>query len=166
MFSWATVAENVLHHTPIHWNIKSAPASPGRSRAGPSLYVFSLLDVQYVSLGPAPRLYCTVHSVQWYKVSWSWTVYKFWRDTKIVKNYLKVFFDTQNCTQLIVFNFSSKCICTITVTSFYPYHLNCLIQSRHFSLNQCNPFKTSVNHWTCVPWIARIKYCIPYRSIL
>jgi hypothetical protein len=28
---------------PIHWNIKSAPASPGRSRAGPSLYVFSLL---------------------------------------------------------------------------------------------------------------------------
>jgi hypothetical protein len=28
---------------PIHWYIKSAPASPGRSRAGPSLYVFSLL---------------------------------------------------------------------------------------------------------------------------
>jgi hypothetical protein len=23
---------------PIHWNIKSAPASPGRKRAGPSLY--------------------------------------------------------------------------------------------------------------------------------
>ncbi len=28
---------------PIHWNIKSAPASPGRGRAGPALYVFSLL---------------------------------------------------------------------------------------------------------------------------
>ena len=28
---------------PIHWNIKSAPASPGRSLAGPALYVFSLL---------------------------------------------------------------------------------------------------------------------------
>ncbi len=32
---------------PIHWNIKSAPASPGRSRAGPSLYVFSLLGYSY-----------------------------------------------------------------------------------------------------------------------
>jgi hypothetical protein len=29
---------------PIHWNIKSAPASPGKSRVGPALYVFSLLD--------------------------------------------------------------------------------------------------------------------------
>jgi hypothetical protein len=28
---------------PIHWNIKSAPVSPGRSRVGPALYVFSLL---------------------------------------------------------------------------------------------------------------------------
>jgi hypothetical protein len=28
---------------PIHWNIKSSPASPGRSRVGPVLYVFSLL---------------------------------------------------------------------------------------------------------------------------
>jgi hypothetical protein len=24
---------------PIHWNIKSAPASPGRSRVGPTLYL-------------------------------------------------------------------------------------------------------------------------------
>jgi hypothetical protein len=30
---------------PIHWNIKSAPASPGRSRVGPALYVFSLLGL-------------------------------------------------------------------------------------------------------------------------
>jgi hypothetical protein len=30
---------------PIHWNIKSAPAGPGRSRAGSALYVFSLLGV-------------------------------------------------------------------------------------------------------------------------
>ncbi len=28
---------------PIHWNIKSAPASPGRSCVGPALYIFSLL---------------------------------------------------------------------------------------------------------------------------
>jgi hypothetical protein len=28
---------------PIHWNIKSAPASPGRSRVGPAFYVFSFL---------------------------------------------------------------------------------------------------------------------------
>ncbi len=28
---------------PIHWDIKSAPASSGRSRVGPALYVFSLL---------------------------------------------------------------------------------------------------------------------------
>jgi hypothetical protein len=28
---------------PILWNIKSAPAGPGRSRVGPALYVFSLL---------------------------------------------------------------------------------------------------------------------------
>jgi hypothetical protein len=29
---------------PIHLNIKSAPASPGRSRVGPAFYVFSFLD--------------------------------------------------------------------------------------------------------------------------
>ncbi len=28
---------------PIHWNIKSAPASSGRGCVGPALYVFSLL---------------------------------------------------------------------------------------------------------------------------
>ncbi len=35
---------------PIHWNIKSAPASPGRSHAGPALYVFSLLATLQVSI--------------------------------------------------------------------------------------------------------------------
>jgi hypothetical protein len=30
---------------PIHWNIKVALASPGRSRVGPALYVFSLLGL-------------------------------------------------------------------------------------------------------------------------
>jgi hypothetical protein len=29
---------------PMHWNIKSAPVSSGRSRVGPLPYVFSLLD--------------------------------------------------------------------------------------------------------------------------
>jgi hypothetical protein len=28
---------------PIHWNIKSSQASPGRCRVGPASYVFSLL---------------------------------------------------------------------------------------------------------------------------
>ncbi len=36
---------------PIHWNIKFAPASPGRSRVGPALYVFSLLVPCYSALG-------------------------------------------------------------------------------------------------------------------
>jgi hypothetical protein len=31
---------------PIHWNIKSAPASPGGSRVGPALYVFSFLGLK------------------------------------------------------------------------------------------------------------------------
>ncbi len=36
---------------PIHWNIKSALAIPGRSRVGPALYVFSLLGPEGL-LGP------------------------------------------------------------------------------------------------------------------
>jgi hypothetical protein len=28
---------------PIYWNIKAAPASPGRSLVGPAFYVFSFL---------------------------------------------------------------------------------------------------------------------------
>jgi hypothetical protein len=42
---------------PIHWNIKSAPASPGRSRVGPSLYVFSLLlsNLVYAPASPGRR---------------------------------------------------------------------------------------------------------------
>ncbi len=39
---------------PVHWNIKSAPASPGRSRVGPALYVFSLLGLD--------SRFCTVHT--------------------------------------------------------------------------------------------------------
>jgi hypothetical protein len=31
----------------IHWNFKSAPASPGRSRVGQALYVFSLLGADH-----------------------------------------------------------------------------------------------------------------------
>ncbi len=41
---------------PIHWNIKSAPASPGRSRVGPAFYVFSFLGYPsslYKTGGPA-----------------------------------------------------------------------------------------------------------------
>ncbi len=36
------ISRDVPHHT-IHRNIKSALASPGRSRVGPALYIFSLL---------------------------------------------------------------------------------------------------------------------------
>jgi hypothetical protein len=43
VFCSCKVAGNVLHRR-IHWNIKSSPASPGRSRVGPALYIFSLLD--------------------------------------------------------------------------------------------------------------------------
>ncbi len=40
----AGAPEQRMHSTiPIHWNIKSASASPGRSRVGPALYEFSLL---------------------------------------------------------------------------------------------------------------------------
>jgi hypothetical protein len=28
---------------PIYWNIKCAPARPGRNRVGPALYIYSLL---------------------------------------------------------------------------------------------------------------------------
>jgi hypothetical protein len=32
---------------PVHWNIKSSPASSGRSHGGPAFYIFSLLGDQY-----------------------------------------------------------------------------------------------------------------------
>ncbi len=38
-----TAGADMYSTTPIHWNIKSAPASPGRSRVGPAFYVFSFL---------------------------------------------------------------------------------------------------------------------------
>ncbi len=37
------VQQGMYSTIPIHWNIKSAPASPGRSRVGPAFYVFSFL---------------------------------------------------------------------------------------------------------------------------
>jgi hypothetical protein len=42
---WTAVADyqGMYPTIPIHWNIKSAPASLGRSRAGPAFYVFSFL---------------------------------------------------------------------------------------------------------------------------
>jgi hypothetical protein len=58
---------------PIHWDIKSAPAIPGRSRVGPALYVFSLLGVQqerklsrplfllYCNDRPPVLHYCTLY---------------------------------------------------------------------------------------------------------
>ncbi len=43
---------------PIHWNIKSAPASPGRSRVGPAFYVFSFLDPYWLTaLSQAPSFH-------------------------------------------------------------------------------------------------------------
>ncbi len=53
---------------PIHWNIWSAPASPGRSRVGPALYEFSLLG-SYLLQFTIPSillLLCTVHALQVY----------------------------------------------------------------------------------------------------
>jgi hypothetical protein len=37
------VQQGMYSSIPIHWDIKSAPASSGRSRVGSALYVFSLL---------------------------------------------------------------------------------------------------------------------------
>jgi hypothetical protein len=52
--------------TSIHWNIKSASASPGRSRVGPALYVFSLLGDTRLPSAPNPNsvLHGTVHCEQ------------------------------------------------------------------------------------------------------
>ncbi len=46
---------------PINWNIKSSPASLGRSRVGPALYVFSLLDREWAFNIPAWYT-CTVNT--------------------------------------------------------------------------------------------------------
>ncbi len=42
------VQQGMYSAIPIHWNIKSAPASSGRSRVGPALYVFSLLGLHFL----------------------------------------------------------------------------------------------------------------------
>jgi hypothetical protein len=42
---------------PIHWNIKSAPASPGRSQVGPDFYVFSFLGIILGSPLSCPDLF-------------------------------------------------------------------------------------------------------------
>ncbi len=55
-------ADYLRMYLPIHWNIKSSPASPGRSRVGPALYVLSLLDFSLPSprvLYKCTRTYCT-----------------------------------------------------------------------------------------------------------
>jgi hypothetical protein len=39
------VQQGMYSTIPIHWNIKSAPASPGRSHVGPAFYVFSFLGL-------------------------------------------------------------------------------------------------------------------------
>ncbi len=64
-FSAGAMQQGMYSTTPIHWNIKSAPASPGRSRVGPAFYVFSFLGhiTQYTRtycLG-WPALYTTDH---------------------------------------------------------------------------------------------------------
>ncbi len=43
---------------PVHWNIKSAPASLGRSRVGPAFYIFSFLNL-YTTRVPTLHLCCT-----------------------------------------------------------------------------------------------------------
>ncbi len=47
---------------PIHWNIKSAPASPGRSRAEPAFYVFSFLGSSFILIQTL-QLYCTMCTI-------------------------------------------------------------------------------------------------------
>ncbi len=50
----------------IHWNIKSAPASPGRSRVRPALYVFRLLRGQLSVYLASWATTCTVHMYSMY----------------------------------------------------------------------------------------------------
>ncbi len=51
MYCRCRLAGNVLYSTiPTTWNIKSAPAIPGRSRFGPALYVLSLSSSNQVEL--------------------------------------------------------------------------------------------------------------------
>jgi hypothetical protein len=61
-----TVAGNILHHTyPLEY--QTAPASPGRSRVGPALYVYSLLGLarhamqrraHQSPIHPGPLMHC------------------------------------------------------------------------------------------------------------
>jgi hypothetical protein len=48
-YTAGAVQQGMYSIIPIHWNIKSAPASPGRSHVGTALYVFSLLGYEYLS---------------------------------------------------------------------------------------------------------------------
>jgi hypothetical protein len=50
--SAGAVQQGMYSTIPIHWNIKSAPASSGRSRVGPAFYVFSFLAVHCSSVHP------------------------------------------------------------------------------------------------------------------
>jgi hypothetical protein len=50
------VQQGMYSTIPIHWNIKSAPASPGRSRVGPALYVFSFLGFTFIDLTGLQRI--------------------------------------------------------------------------------------------------------------
>jgi hypothetical protein len=49
--SAGAVQQGVYSIGPIHWNIQSSPASPGRSRFGPALYLFSLLELDISKYG-------------------------------------------------------------------------------------------------------------------
>ncbi len=48
---WTTGADQqgMYSTIPIHWNIKSAPASPGRSRVGPAFNVLSFLGIYHTT---------------------------------------------------------------------------------------------------------------------
>ncbi len=91
---WCRLAGTV----PIHWNIKSAPASPGRSRVGPALYVFNLLDMNCTSCWHRTRCTvctrCTLCSLHWEfslnSLNWKYSVFTEWSLSGVL--FLDVFF--------------------------------------------------------------------------
>jgi hypothetical protein len=59
------VQQGMYSTRPIHWNIKSAPASPGRSRVGPAFYVFSFLGAHTTSYGNTQYTHSFVQTTEY-----------------------------------------------------------------------------------------------------
>ncbi len=61
-YNAGAVQQGMYSTIPIYWNIKSAPASPGRSRVGPAFYVSSFLGHSILSGTAHTKTRITHHS--------------------------------------------------------------------------------------------------------